>query len=151
METFNTRSLLRQLLLSFMLVMLSVTVNAAEVVDINRADAATMIANWKGIGEVKAKAIVAYRKKNGPFGSISDLANVTGIGEKLIKNNKKLMSVSGGAAKTTAKAKTTKSTKKTTTKSTKKSTDSTKKKPTKKKTDKKKPLKKKTTETKTSS
>lgn len=79
---------------------------SAVVVDINRADTATMIANWKGIGEKKAKAIVAYRKKNGPFADINDLANVKGIGEGLIKNNRKYMSVKGGikaTSKTTTK------------------------------------------------
>jgi len=80
--------------------------NAADMVNINRADAATMIENWKGIGEVKAKAIVAYRKKNGPFKSIDDLANVKGIGEGLLKKNRKLMSTSKGAVKPTGKAKT---------------------------------------------
>ncbi len=83
----------------------SLTLAAAETVNINRADAATMIENWKGIGEVKAKAIVAYRKKNGPFKSVDELANVKGIGEGLLKNNRKLMSTSRGAVKPTGKAK----------------------------------------------
>jgi len=74
----------------------------AEVVDINRATAETMIQNWKGIGEVKAKAIVAYRKKNGSFKSIDELTNVKGVGEGLIKNNRKYMSVKGGLAKPSA-------------------------------------------------
>ncbi len=83
---------------------------AAEVVDINRADAATMIENWKGIGEKKARAIVAYRKKNGAFASVNDLANVTGVGEGLIKKNKKYMSVSKGAVKPSGKSTASKST-----------------------------------------
>jgi competence protein ComEA len=77
---------------------------SAEVVDINRATAETMIQNWKGIGEVKAKAIVAYRKKNGSFKSIDELANVKGVGEGLIKKNRKYMSVKGGLAKPSATA-----------------------------------------------
>jgi len=72
---------------------------AAQLVDINRADAATMIENWKGIGEKKASAIVSYRNSNGPFSSVDDLKNVTGIGDTLIKNNRKLMSVTKGASK----------------------------------------------------
>lgn len=83
---------------------LSLTLVAAETVNINRADAATMIENWKGIGEVKAKAIVAYRKKNGPFKSIDDLANVKGIGDGILKKNRKLMSTSRGAVKAVGKA-----------------------------------------------
>ncbi len=106
------------------------TALAAVTVDINRADAATMIENWKGIGEKKARAIIAYRKKNGPFASINDLANVKGIGEGLIKKNRKYMSVKGGAkatsksatAKTGTKSSKKKSTKKTST--TKKSSGS---------------------------
>ncbi len=82
---------------------------AAELVDINRADAATMIENWQGIGKVKADAIVAYRKKNGKFASIEDLANVKGVGEGLIKKNRKLMSVSKGISKPTGKSTTAKS------------------------------------------
>lgn len=70
----------------------------AEVVDVNRATAETMIQNWNGIGEVKAKAIVAYRKKNGPFKSIDELAQVKGIGDGLIKKNRKYMSLKGGLA-----------------------------------------------------
>ncbi len=132
---------------------------AAEMVDINRADAETMIANWKGIGEKKARAIISYRKKNGPFKSIDDLLNVKGIGEGLIKKNKRYMSVKGGV-RSTAVATTKKSTKKTKsskTKDAKKSTGkstgkSTSKKPARKDSSKKstkkkpkKPVKPKTT------
>ncbi|NMH64429.1 ComEA family DNA-binding protein [Shewanella salipaludis] len=41
----------------------------------------------KGIGEVKAKAIIAYREKHGNFKSAQELANVSGIGPKLIEQN----------------------------------------------------------------
>ena len=76
----NTANLVRAAVFLLALVITPLTASAAELVDINRADAATMIENWKGIGEKKAKAIVAYRKKNGNFSSIDDLQNVTGIG-----------------------------------------------------------------------
>lgn len=116
---------------------------SAVVVDINQADTATMIANWKGIGEKKAKAIVAYRKKNGPFADINDLADVKGIGEGLIKNNRKYMSVKGGiksTQKTTAKKAETKksSTSKKSSKDKSKTTKSTSKKSTTKKSTSKK-------------
>lgn len=35
-----------------------------------------------GIGKVKAKAIIQYRKENGPFTSIEQLKNVPGIGDR---------------------------------------------------------------------
>ena len=38
----------------------------------------------KGIGPGKAKAIVDYRSKNGPFKSVDDLKEVKGFGEKSI-------------------------------------------------------------------
>ncbi|HET7615779.1 MAG TPA: ComEA family DNA-binding protein, partial [Bacillales bacterium] len=42
-----------------------------------------------GVGQVKAEAIVAYRKKNGPFKKMSDLLNIPGIGEKSLEALKK--------------------------------------------------------------
>ena len=35
-----------------------------------------------GIGEVKAAAIIAYREEHGIFKDISEIMNVSGIGEK---------------------------------------------------------------------
>ena len=120
---FQTRQLVNIALVVMAILLAPVSAIAAQLVDINNADAATMIENWKGIGETKAKAIVAYRKKNGKFKDINDLANVKGIGEGLIKNNRKYMSVSKGLSKPSGKTSTAK--KSTTKKSTtKKSTDS---------------------------
>ena len=64
------------------------TVAASGQVNINAADAATLADQLDGVGEVKAKAIVEYRTQNGPFKSVEDLANVTGIGEATIEKNK---------------------------------------------------------------
>ncbi len=95
--------LLRTTIMVLALITTPLTALAAAVVDINRADAATMIENWKGIGEKKAKAIIAYRKKNGNFSNIDDLKNVDGIGDGIIKNNRKYMSVTKGVSKATGK------------------------------------------------
>lgn len=38
----------------------------------------------EGIGEAKAKAIIAYREEHGPYKNIEDLLNVSGIGESLL-------------------------------------------------------------------
>jgi len=53
-------------------------------VNINTADAETISTELKGIGLSKAKAIVAYRTKHGPFRSVDDLSLVKGIGEKTV-------------------------------------------------------------------
>jgi len=59
----------------------------AELVDINTADAATLEQAMKGIGPVKAAAIIAYREANGPFRSVLDLTQVSGIGKKTVEDN----------------------------------------------------------------
>lgn len=41
-----------------------------------------------GIGPVMAGRIVAYREKNGPFGSEEDIKNVKGIGDKTFEKIK---------------------------------------------------------------
>lgn len=50
-----------------------------ENIDINSADAETLLL-LPGIGEVLAKRITAYREENGPFGEISEIMEVEGIG-----------------------------------------------------------------------
>jgi competence protein ComEA len=56
-------------------------------VDINTADAETISAELNGIGLSKAKAIVEYRQKHGPFNSPEDLSLVKGIGERTVEKN----------------------------------------------------------------
>ncbi|MHC8408177.1 ComEA family DNA-binding protein [Pseudomonas sp. TMB3-21] len=57
-------------------------------VDLNQADAATLQRELAGIGEAKAKAIVAYRESNGPFSSIDELLEVKGIGKAILEKNR---------------------------------------------------------------
>ena len=57
-------------------------------VNVNTADAATISAELKGIGPAKARAIVEYREKYGPFESIDDLTLVSGSGERTIEQNR---------------------------------------------------------------
>ena len=52
--------------------------NSSELININTAPASEL----KGIGEVKAAAIVEYRRINGNFKTVQDIMNVSGIGEK---------------------------------------------------------------------
>ncbi len=58
-------------------------VKPAGKVNINTADEAALT-SLKGIGKTKAKAIIDYRQKNGPFKSVDDLKNVKGIGDKTL-------------------------------------------------------------------
>ena len=60
----------------------------AEPVNINTADATALAKALDGIGPAKAKAIVSYREKNGPFKSADQLAMVEGITQKLIEKNR---------------------------------------------------------------
>ena len=55
-------------------------------VNINTADETTLMM-LKGIGEVKARAIIEYRQQQ-PFETIEDIMNVSGIGEKTFEDNK---------------------------------------------------------------
>ena len=57
-------------------------------VDINTADAETISAELNGIGMTKAKAIVEYRQKHGPFKNPEDLSLVKGIGDRTVELNK---------------------------------------------------------------
>ncbi len=63
-------------------------------VDINTADAETISAELKGVGLAKAKAIVEYRQKHGPFRSPDDLSLVKGIGERTVELNRSDIKVS---------------------------------------------------------
>lgn len=60
---------------------------AIEVVNINTADE-DVLTTLKGVGKVKAQAIVKYRKENGHFSTLNSLVNVKGIGEKILVDNK---------------------------------------------------------------
>jgi competence protein ComEA len=62
---------------------LGISVQAA--VNINTANQ-TELESLPGIGPVKAKAILEYRKKNGGFKSVDELTRVDGIGPVTLKN-----------------------------------------------------------------
>lgn len=67
-------------------------------VDINRADAATLVKALDGVGPAKAAAIVEHRKTHGPFRSLDDLMQVKGIGPKTIERNRARIGMGGGLA-----------------------------------------------------
>ncbi len=57
-------------------------------VNINKASAKEISQVLKGVGLKKAEAIVAYRKANGKFRKIEDLAQVKGIGKATVNKNR---------------------------------------------------------------
>lgn len=57
-------------------------------VNVNTADAETISESLEGVGLSKARAIVEYRQKHGPFKSASDLSLVKGIGERTVELNR---------------------------------------------------------------
>jgi competence protein ComEA len=61
-------------------------------IDINRAEA-WLLEALPGIGETRAKAIIAYRQQNGDFGSIIEITNVEGIGPEIYEQIKNLITV----------------------------------------------------------
>lgn len=52
----------------------------------------------KGIGPVKAQAIIDYRQKNGQFKSVDDLKSVKGFGEKSVDKLRSELNVGGASA-----------------------------------------------------
>jgi competence protein ComEA len=62
-------------------------------VDLNSADAATLQRELAGVGEAKAKAIVAYRESNGTFASVDELLEVKGIGKAILERNREKLDV----------------------------------------------------------
>lgn len=61
-------------------------------VNINTADAQALT-KLKGVGLKKAEAIVAWRKANGNFKTIDQLADVKGIGPKTVEANRQLIRI----------------------------------------------------------
>ena len=58
---------------------------AADKININTAST-DELQLLNGVGPSTANAIVQYCEQNGAFGSVEDLANIKGIGEKKVAN-----------------------------------------------------------------
>ena len=56
-----------------------------RLIDINTASAAELM-TLEGIGEKRAEKIIEYREKYGPFTDITELKNISGIGENVYNN-----------------------------------------------------------------
>ena len=57
-------------------------------VNLNTADADTLKKELSGVGLTKATAIVKHRHAYGPFESVEELLEVTGIGKTLLDRNR---------------------------------------------------------------
>lgn len=64
-----------------------------EKIDLNGVDAPTLQRELAGVGEAKAKAIIAYRDTNGPFASVDELMEVKGIGKAILDRNRDKLEV----------------------------------------------------------
>jgi len=79
--------IVRQLIACAILLLAGV-VYAGEPVDINTADAEALAAAINGVGVKKAHDIVSHRQKNGPFASVDELAQVSGIGMQTVDKSR---------------------------------------------------------------
>ena len=70
-------------------------VHAGEPVNINIADAEALAAAINGVGVKKARDIVSHRQKNGPFESVDELAQVSGIGMNTVDKSRDNLTVKG--------------------------------------------------------
>ena len=61
-------------------------------INVNTADA-VQLQELPGIGEVLSQAIVDYRTKNGPFASVDELEDVSGIGPATLEDIRDLVTV----------------------------------------------------------
>ena len=80
-------------------VLLLPTLALAGPVNVNTADAETISESLQGVGLSKARAIVEYRQKHGPFKSADDLSLVKGIGERTVELNRDDILVAPAARK----------------------------------------------------
>lgn len=61
-------------------------------VNLNKSTFEQLI-SLKGIGHTKAQAIIVYRQQAGGFKSVNELTKVSGIGEKIVKDNRARLSI----------------------------------------------------------
>ena len=65
---------------------------AVDAINLNTATERDLM-DLPGIGPAKAEAIVAYRKKNGPFRRIEELDKVKGFGRKTVARLKPSLTI----------------------------------------------------------
>jgi competence protein ComEA len=90
-------NLIKSIILGLSLSLASFAVFAAQI-NLNTASAGELEA-LNGVGAAKAAAIVAYRAEHGGFKSVDELAQVRGIGDKIVDKNRDQMTVAAPARK----------------------------------------------------
>lgn len=95
MEKIMLRLLFSSLLV---LILTSSLTFAADLVNLNTANLEELKTLYS-VGEVRAKAIIKYRQAHGPFQSVDELKNVTGIGDKIIEANRSLITLQQSTVK----------------------------------------------------
>lgn len=65
----------------------------SSTVNINIADAAELAEALNGIGLSRAQAIVRYREQFGPFESVDELSEVSGIGSATLEKNRRIIQI----------------------------------------------------------
>jgi len=63
-----------------------------ENVNLNKSTFEQLV-SLKGVGHTRAQAIIVYRQQVGGFKSVDELAKVKGIGEKIVEENRKRLSL----------------------------------------------------------
>lgn len=57
-------------------------------IDLNKADVSQLTGSFKGIGNKRAQAIIAYRESHSGFKSLEELGEVKGFGQHFIEANR---------------------------------------------------------------
>jgi len=84
----SVRSVLCGLVMAVSLLGVNTPLMAQDAVNINTDSPEVLSAGLQGVGLAKAYRIVEYRQAFGPFESVDELAEVKGIGETIIEQNR---------------------------------------------------------------
>ncbi len=80
-------------IIAYAILLIAGIVYAGEPVNINTADAEALAAAINGVGIKKARDIVSFRQKNGPFESVDELTQVSGVGTQTVEKSRAKLTV----------------------------------------------------------